>query len=673
MLFFTVFLFFLIGLLASIYSYFLLLLLIPLSAYLFLFKKKKKEIVIGLAVTLLAVLIILLFPKYSGQFENHLGLVIRKKDNYFLLWTIKGTYYVYEKENSLGLFSIVSFSGQAEELSLNHYESGFSFKDYLKTQGTFNQLYIKTKNVIFNTNFNFKFIKDYSYSYLNDDSRNIADSLLFGESLDSSSYGYISELGISSMLAVSGFHLTFLFGNIQKWIKKKYQKDCNLIFLIFLVFFLFLSSFRYTIRRLFLLYLLKEINLHSKHRLSSLNLLSINALIMLIIEPYSLLSPSFYYSFPFLFYLRIFSKNKSEGLKSSLEFLGLLLLFFFPFRLYTQYGLYPLGILLQVLLIPLSHLIFLFSILVILLPFVGIILNTLVFSFLFLANEASKIHLFLPSGMPSLILTIIFYSLLLMIMILKNYNFKKESQGLLIILSFIFSLNFVPDFLPHYEVSAIDVNQGSATLIRYGKENILIDTGGEVKNDLAKNCLIPYFHKRKITGLNGVIISHLDYDHYGALASLKENFPINNIYYSSDYSDKENNVISFEEFQMTNLNTFQLSSDTNSTSGVYDFSIKDVKILVMGDAPITIEKKIISSYPETTADLLILGHHGSKTSSCLEFLDYVQPKTAIISCGEDNSYGFPNKEVLSNLNYLSIPYRRTDEEGTITFDLTFGL
>ena len=63
---------------------------------------------------------------------------------------------------------------------------------------------------------------------------------------------------------------------------------------------------------------------------------------------------------------------------------------------------------------------------------------------------------------------------------------------------------------------------------------------------------------------------------------------------------------------------------------------------------------------------MAIGHHGSNTSSDYNFLKEVNPKLAVISCGYNNKYGHPHREVIENLEKLHIPYKRTDINGTIT-------
>ena len=87
----------------------------------------------------------------------------------------------------------------------------------------------------------------------------------------------------------------------------------------------------------------------------------------------------------------------------------------------------------------------------------------------------------------------------------------------------------------------------------------------------------------------------------------------------------------------------------------------------MGDAPKEIEESILEDHPDLRADILRIGHHGSATSSSEAFLSYLSPEVAIISVGEQNSYGHPAQETLATLARLDIPVRRTDIEGTIHY------
>ena len=69
----------------------------------------------------------------------------------------------------------------------------------------------------------------------------------------------------------------------------------------------------------------------------------------------------------------------------------------------------------------------------------------------------------------------------------------------------------------------------------------------------------------------------------------------------------------------------------------------------MGDASSLTEREILNKYNLSKIDVLKVGHHGSKTSSSVEFINDINPKYSIISVGKNNRYGHPNREILDNL------------------------
>lgn len=108
--------------------------------------------------------------------------------------------------------------------------------------------------------------------------------------------------------------------------------------------------------------------------------------------------------------------------------------------------------------------------------------------------------------------------------------------------------------------------------------------------------------------------------------------------------------------------------ETNSASIVLLIRYGETSFLLSGDLPKNIEAYLAEIYGDgLRADVLKLGHHGSRTSSGEEWLRAVDPDVTIISAGRDNRYGHPHKEVIELLDKLNIPVLKTFEEGTITF------
>lgn len=91
----------------------------------------------------------------------------------------------------------------------------------------------------------------------------------------------------------------------------------------------------------------------------------------------------------------------------------------------------------------------------------------------------------------------------------------------------------------------------------------------------------------------------------------------------------------------------------NNNSLVFKFIYRELTILFTGDIEEIAEKKIVEKYKEKLkCDILKVAHHGSKSSSIKLFLQYANPKIALIGVGKDNKFGHPNDIVLDNLNYF---------------------
>ena len=213
------------------------------------------------------------------------------------------------------------------------------------------------------------------------------------------------------------------------------------------------------------------------------------------------------------------------------------------------------------------------------------------------------------------------------------------------------------------EVCFINVGQGDACLIRKGTTTVLIDTGGLSYMDLAKESLIPFMRKKRIYNVDLVITTHNDYDHCGALDSLKENFYVKDVVTDVTDFPIDINGIVFENYN----NSISEYGEDNDQSLVIGFHLLGKDFLIMGDSPIKVEQNIMKEYDHIDCDILKVGHHGSKTSTCDEFIKYLKPETAIISCGENNRYGHPHKSVVQILQSNNVEIRRTDIEGTITY------
>ena len=608
--------------------------------------------------------------QYSGNLDA-VGIIVKSKENYLLVRTFKSTFYIRNKDNIYEVGDIIHFSGKCADLAFFHYQESFNFAKYLNSYGAFTEIENAKISSIFCNPIRLRMWKNTLLSGYSDEAKSIVASMIFKESASGSqTYEIANDLGIGYLLSASNIHISFLFYVFSHFAKRKLQEKkiyrCCSAFLVLIYIF---SEFSISIARILLMYLLSQVSaLNSKWKFNYVERLSLSGIIILFFHPFYVLNIGFYYIFPtlimFSFILNSFKKReKYKRLKISFVFFILML----PYQMLIDHSFNLLSVFFQALSAPLFSVIYLFDLLVffgeVTRPFIEI-LNTAVASLL---NKIPNVQLVVPVGNYSYIDALIYFSLILLILEFHELNLRIPKR--VAVLCFISTLifNVLPNFKDYYEVHFIDVGQGDSTLIRYKDKNFLIDTGGSLYVDLAKECLIPYFHKLKINKIDCLLTTHDDYDHVGAMESLLANFQVEQINRGGNQLKMQ-----FDDFYIQDLNIFKdwSNQDTNYTSAVYYFQIFQTKFLIMGDAPIEIEKKLIKQYPELDCDVLKVGHHGSATSSCLEFLMHVSPDLAIISCGYNNIYHHPNQAVLDNLNLLDIPYIRTDISSTYIYNIS---
>lgn len=121
-----------------------------------------------------------------------------------------------------------------------------------------------------------------------------------------------------------------------------------------------------------------------------------------------------------------------------------------------------------------------------------------------------------------------------------------------------------------------------------------------------------------------------------------------------------------------NINIYVLSpsyiqEESNLNSIVFKLTFNDNSFLFMGDAEEENEKEILHSFKLNNINFIKIGHHGSNSSSSLEFIKKISPDIAAISCGYKNQYGHPHREVINNLKQNHVSIYRTDRIGDIVF------
>lgn len=234
------------------------------------------------------------------------------------------------------------------------------------------------------------------------------------------------------------------------------------------------------------------------------------------------------------------------------------------------------------------------------------------------------------------------------------------------------------------EVHYIDVGQGDATLIKCGSHAMLIDGGNNNKGTTVQL----YLKKQGVESLDYVIGTHPDADHIGGLDVIVYKYNCEKVImpdYEKDtktYQElvdvihDKNMKITYpvvgEQYALGEAKFTIIAPNSNSYGGnANDYSVAILleygknRFLFTGDAEEASEAEMLTNGIDISADVYKVAHHGSRSASTQEFLNAVQPKYAVISCGEGNSYGHPHAEVLNRLRSMGVEVFRTDEQGSI--------
>lgn len=654
----AVFLALVVGSLASISPWLSVLGLMPvLAAYL---KGKAKGALMALLSLGLFYGLCLIYPKGATGEVSVIGLVVKPSSSYCLLWTLDGTYYV-PTDTPPSFLSLLRVEGEAKALSFAHFEGSFDFESYLERRGVFKALDVYRSEYLFNTHLNLVGYRSWCLSHVEGDGRALASSFLFGTG--SSGLSNAEELfgsGLGIFLSGAGLHLSFLAKGLKGLFARTGQgRALPFVSLAITGTFYIISGFSQTFQRLLIVslaYLLLE-----GKGLGSKEIYFCAGSLFLLLNPFIVTDGSFYVPFGLAFVSFAFSGfvAKFDRFWRTILRNGTRFAFLVPIAL-AQRGSLSLGNTLgQLFMIPLSGGVFVLLIPILLIPWWGKVASYPALGYLGLLNLLETIP-GLGYGGVSILFLALWYLLLLSLSVFLALNLRRK--GLFLAVGFLALLALEPlgSLAFNDSVHFIDVGQGDATLVRKGDTNVLIDTGGSKYDDLATACLIPYFRKLRIRKLDAVLITHTDFDHFGALASLQSNFPIDKVILGSEtFGPFAVGDIAFED-----LNDNDDDPSDNACSGVYRFNVKGLDFLVMGDAGIEQEEEILGRNPSLEADVIRLGHHGSKTSSGFSFLQSVRPGLAVISVGR-NSYGHPTDEVLERLERLGIDYWRTDLDGTL--------
>lgn len=242
---------------------------------------------------------------------------------------------------------------------------------------------------------------------------------------------------------------------------------------------------------------------------------------------------------------------------------------------------------------------------------------------------------------------------------------------------FLFLPLIYPDLdTPEYsevDIAHIDVGQGLSVLVRTSDHALLYDAGPAKLGgfDAGESIVIPALHAVGVRHLDKIVISHGDSDHAGGLPSVQKAYPAATVTASEgSLRTKSSPCLRQEKWQWDGVNFEFLHPPAffpylaNESSCVLRIEAGGHVALLTGDIGKHIEARLMKEQSEKiNADLMLVPHHGSETSSSAEFLDVVSPSVALIASGAENRFGHPRQSVLDRYQERGIELATSPKHG----------
>ena len=551
-------------------------------------------------------------------------------------------------------------------------------------------------------------------------------SLLLGDKSDfyndKSMSTAMSRAGIMHVVAVSGMHISFLVGFIRIVFGK--SKRSSIICMILIWFFAFMTGAAPSaIRAGFMQSLLLLAPFFNRED-DPVTSLAFSLLVILLFNPFAIYSISLQLSFGAMAGILIFSSRLNDfferlfpQISKSRVFVYLsgiaasslsVMIFTVPLTAYHFRSVQVLSIFTNLLVLWAVSICFCGGYISVLISFVNMNAAKLI------AIPVSLLAKHI-TGCAGLIASIPFSSLYISsasgtgiiawlvfvyVLVILAYFSKKGGLYRLVIPLFLSLLSLVAVLYSSYSVnrsttgilSVIDVGQGQCISIFSGDDTYIIDCGSSKNDGSAGETAGEYLQSCGRFSADALILTHLHKDHTNGISTLLEYIDIKEIiipantpdedgmleeicnaavkkgttieFLDSDYILNPNRSLSISLYPPNSKD----SGEANELCLFAKVTVDGYDTLISGDSGSDAEIDFIKKHPIKDAELLIVGHHGSKYSSTEEYLSSIGCNTAVISCGY-NSYGHPTYETLYRLNSYGYKVYRTDLNGTIRLKL----
>lgn len=292
-------------------------------------------------------------------------------------------------------------------------------------------------------------------------------------------------------------------------------------------------------------------------------------------------------------------------------------------------------------------------------------------------DAIAQFDFFKPSISPAFLKYFVLFCILLTLIKLP-LNKKITAFLLMIPFSFVCLHLFHPN-KAYWQLDVLDVGQGLAVLITHDRQSILYDTGDAYRSGFN---LFEAVVEPNLTALDselvGVVVSHSDKDHAGGLNIIRKKYPNLPIWQGdkgcSEFSQRNALGLTWQYLSWRGqpsgvakqVDTDHVDTDNNNGSCVFKVSGLNHSVLLTGDIEKEAERRLLNHYPDSLlSDVLLVPHHGSKTSSTAEFVELINPKLSLNSAGLFNRFRHPSAEVVKRYQQQQILFLNTGTQGQI--------
>nr|WP_073048190.1 DNA internalization-related competence protein ComEC/Rec2 [Dethiosulfatibacter aminovorans] len=517
----------------------------------------------------------------------------------------------------------------------------------------------------------------------------------------------IRGVGAAHVLAVSGLHIGIIIASIGFILRLfRMNRRHALVLSLFIgwIYAWFIGFPLSVLRALIMMtFVILGSILHRKYDM--LNSIMNAICLMLIARPLWLFDTGFQMSFAAVMGICLFNRTaeyyEMSKIFKYLLFIIFVQIFVFPVSLYYFNQISLLGIIANLLIVPVVSATLFLTVWVLPLNLISGFVSAFLFIFIEFALKtvvfATEIltsveYTLLNFRSPEFDEIIVYYMLVAAVLYFlsypeERYRFKAVYRITAItVILHISVFHMIPLMTGNsLRISIINVGQGSASLLQYENKNYMIDAGGTVNGayEVADRVLPDYLVKRGVGVLDAIFITHYHADHYSGIDKIDEKVKIKSIIsgHRDDMIISEfNKDIDFLEINRGD--SIKLGKDLaidviwppvgfesdneNNNSLVLLVDFKGTEILFTGDMEKEVEDEIADSLDKT--DILIVPHHGSETSSSENFLLKTMPVYGIMSYGK-NSYGIPSKDVIKRYEDINTNLYETYIDGEVVINV----